>query len=425
MSSNPLFKKFMAQYTVGQTGSQKTEEWNAEYKRLGAIYANWGALFAIFGTPSALLAESKFTFENPTLWILFRLMPSLIIAIAYIFFRIYKYNHEILFLIIAYSLFIDYAYWPDCNNQQIFLYGQITLLIPVAFVTLLRPYFYLINIFIQLLTCVVMYQFLCNHTLFAFLKLKEFVPILIGSITAYSVAVFRYYLIKKNFVFSLLLKEALDLAKSERDKSDRLLENILPIEVADELKKNGMAKARYYENVTVMFTDFKHFTNISEQLTPDQLVDELNYCFTAFDHIIEQYGLEKIKTIGDSYMCAGGLPKVNDTHVLDVICAAKAIISFMKEHNLKRSQQNKHQFEIRIGINTGHLVAGIIGINKFAYDIWGDTVNIASRMESSGEEGRINISGSTYDQLKGKIPCEYRGKIKAKNKGEIDMYFVS
>ena len=111
----------MAQYSVGQTGSQKTEEWNAEYKRLGAIYANWGALFAIFGTPSALLAESKFTFENPTLWILFRLMPSLIIAIAYIFFRIYKYNHEILFLIIAYSLFIDYAYWPDCNNQQIFL----------------------------------------------------------------------------------------------------------------------------------------------------------------------------------------------------------------------------------------------------------------------------------------------------------------
>lgn len=425
MTGFSLYKKFISQYAVVQIGEQKTEEWNIEYKRLGAIYANWGALFAIFGTPTALLAESKFTFENPTLWITFRLMPSLIIAIAYIFFRIFKYNHEILFLIIAYSLFIDYAYWPDCNNTQIFLYGQITLLIPVAFITLLRPHFYLINIVIQLLTCVFMYHYLCNHSLFAFLKLKEFVPILIGSITAYSVAGFRYYLIKKNFVFSLLLKEALNLAKKERDKSDRLLENILPSEVADELKKNGIAKARYYENATVMFTDFKHFTNISEQLTPDQLVDELNHCFTAFDHIIEQYGLEKIKTIGDSYMCAGGLPIVNDTHVLDVVCAAKAIISFMKEHNKRRSLQGKPLFEIRIGINTGHLVAGIIGVNKFAYDIWGDTVNIASRMESSGEEGRINISGTTFEQLKGNIPCEYRGKIKAKNKGEIDMYFVA
>ncbi|HMG14758.1 MAG TPA: adenylate/guanylate cyclase domain-containing protein, partial [Saprospiraceae bacterium] len=130
------------------------------------------------------------------------------------------------------------------------------------------------------------------------------------------------------------------------------------------------------------------------------------------------------KTIGDSYMCAGGLPLANKTHATDIVKAALEIQQFIQEHIQQRKNENKEVFEIRVGINTGKVVAGIVGVKKFAYDIWGDTVNIASRMESSGEAGKINISGSTYEFVKDKFNCIHRGKIQAKNKGEIDMYFV-
>ena len=209
-----------------------------------------------------------------------------------------------------------------------------------------------------------------------------------------------------------------------KKRSDELLLNILPAEVAEELKQNGSAEAKQFDEVTVMFTDFKNFTRISEELTPSELVGEIHTCFKAFDNFISKHNIEKIKTIGDSYMCAGGLPVDNKTNATDVIKAALEILEFMQEHLKNRLSTNKVPFEIRIGIHTGPVVAGIVGVKKFAYDIWGDTVNIASRMESSGEAGRINISGSSYELVKGKFNCTYRGKITAKNKGEIDMYFV-
>jgi len=207
--------------------------------------------------------------------------------------------------------------------------------------------------------------------------------------------------------------------------SDRLLLNILPEEVAEELKIKGSAEAKQFDEVTVMFTDFKGFTQISERLTPPQLVAEIDMCFKAFDEIISKYNIEKIKTIGDSYMCAGGLPVVNNTNAADVIMAALDIQQFMLNHLDERKNKGEEIFEIRIGVHTGPVVAGIVGVKKFAYDIWGNTVNIASRMESSGEPGKINISGATYEIIKDKFDCTHRGKIQAKNKGEIDMYFVN
>jgi class 3 adenylate cyclase len=209
-----------------------------------------------------------------------------------------------------------------------------------------------------------------------------------------------------------------------RKRSDELLLNILPGEVAEELKEKGRAEAKHFNEVTVMFTDFKGFTQISEKLTPAELVAEIDTCFKAFDKIISNHNIEKIKTIGDSYMCAGGLPVSNSTHATDVVNAAIEILQFMQQHFEQRKKDGKEVFEIRIGIHTGPVVAGIVGVKKFAYDIWGDTVNTASRMESSGEAGKVNISGSTYKLVKEKFHCVHRGKIQAKNKGEIDMYFV-
>jgi len=210
----------------------------------------------------------------------------------------------------------------------------------------------------------------------------------------------------------------------EKKRSDELLLNILPAETAEELKATGTAKAKSFDMVSVLFTDFKNFTQASEKLSPEELVAEINHCYSEFDKIITQHGIEKIKTIGDAYMCAGGLPATNTTNPVDVVQAGLDMVAFIEKNKQERIAKGQPFFELRCGVHTGPVVAGIVGIKKFAYDIWGDTVNTASRMESSGEIGRVNISGSTYDLVKDKFHCIHRGKVKAKNKGEIDMYFV-
>ncbi len=210
----------------------------------------------------------------------------------------------------------------------------------------------------------------------------------------------------------------------ERKRSDKLLLNILPEEIAEELKEKGSATAKQYETVSVLFTDFKGFTMVAEKLTPEELVKELDICFLAFDKIIDKHGLEKIKTIGDAYMCAGGIPVENTTNPVDIVKAGLEIKKFMENLKAEREAKGEDFWDLRIGIHTGSVVAGVVGKNKFAYDIWGDAVNTASRMESSGIPGKVNISGTTYSLVKDKFKCTYRGKVKAKNKGEIDMYLV-
>ena len=210
----------------------------------------------------------------------------------------------------------------------------------------------------------------------------------------------------------------------EKKRSDELLLNILPEETAEELKATGTAKAKSFDLVSVLFTDFKNFTQASELLSAEELVQEINYCYSEFDRIVTRHGIEKIKTIGDAYMCVGGLPVANNTHPFDVIKAGLEMQEFIIKNKEERINKGQPYFELRLGIHTGPVVAGIVGIKKFAYDIWGDTVNTASRMESSGEIGKVNISGTTYEIIKDQFDCTHRGKVKAKNKGEIDMYFV-
>ena len=212
--------------------------------------------------------------------------------------------------------------------------------------------------------------------------------------------------------------------KKGKKMSDELLLNILPSTIAEELKSKGNAESKLIDEVTVLFTDFKGFTQLSEQFTPQELVAEINECFSAFDQIMTKHNVEKIKTIGDSYMAAGGLPTSNKTHAQDVIHAALEIQQFMAGYKKAREEAGKLFFEIRIGIHSGPVVAGIVGIRKFAYDIWGDTVNTASRMESSGEVGKVNVSESTYNLTQDVFSFTYRGKIEAKGKGEISMYFA-
>ncbi len=214
------------------------------------------------------------------------------------------------------------------------------------------------------------------------------------------------------------------IVAQEKERSDHLLLNILPVEVAEELKQTGTAQARQFDNVTVLFTDFVNFTGTAEQLSPQALVKELHECFTAFDAIMERHGLEKIKTVGDAYIAAGGLPNADAQHAQRCVRAAIEICGFVGTRLAAARSAGGESFEIRIGINSGPVVAGIVGVKKFAYDIWGDTVNTAARMEQHGEPGRINISQSTYELVKDDFPCSYRGKVAAKNKGEVEMYFV-
>lgn len=224
----------------------------------------------------------------------------------------------------------------------------------------------------------------------------------------------------------LLVKSRKDkrLVIEERNKSEKLLLNILPEEVASELKSFNYSKPKKYDNVTVMFTDFVGFTSIAETLNAEELIQELDNCFSYFDSQTKKNKLEKIKTIGDSYMTCAGLPHKNNTHAIDTILAALEIKAFLDQAKEIKKSQNLPYWELRIGIHSGPLIAGVIGEMKFSYDVFGDTVNLASRMESSGEKGEINISYSTYMLIKDFFICESRGKVKAKNKGEIEMFFV-
>jgi class 3 adenylate cyclase/DNA-binding NarL/FixJ family response regulator len=214
------------------------------------------------------------------------------------------------------------------------------------------------------------------------------------------------------------------IIEAGKAQSDKLLLNILPTEIAEELKRFGRSYARKHEEVSVLFADIIGFTTIAEKLSAEKLVTQLDEIFRAFDNIVEKHDIEKIKTIGDAYMCAAGLPLADQENAVKAVNVALDMQQFMKGFALSLKIQNLPVFAIRVGIHTGPAVAGVVGIRKFAYDIWGDTVNLASQMEQHSEGGKINISGSTFALVKDHFTCTYRGKVAAKSKGEIDMYFV-
>lgn len=235
----------------------------------------------------------------------------------------------------------------------------------------------------------------------------------------------QYGLRIREFEYQNKLNEQNHIIQLEKEKSDELLLNILPLEIARELKDKGYSDAQQFDQVSVLFCDFVNFTGVTEKLSPKQLIGEIHYCFKNFDQIMGRYGLEKIKTIGDAYLAVSGLPKAGSHNVDDVISASKEIVEFISTYKTERDFLNGTGWGVRIGISSGPVIAGIVGVKKFAYDIWGDTVNTAARMQQYSEPGRINISKSTYELVKDRYNCEYRGKLQAKNKGLIDMYFLN
>lgn len=251
-------------------------------------------------------------------------------------------------------------------------------------------------------------------------KKNQLITLIAAFLAALVVAMYAiaYY---RRFKYTQRTKEIIE---HEKERSEKLLLNILPEETAQELKEKGKVAAKRFESATILFTDFKAFTKYSENLSPVDLVKSIDFYFSKFDEIIEKYDLEKIKTIGDAYFCVGGVPNISKDHPQKIAAAALEIVDFV---NAAKDSIDDHltAFDIRLGINTGPVVAGVVGTKKFAYDIWGDTVNIASRMESSSETGRINISENTYQLIKDEFNCEYRGEFEVKNKGKMKMYYLN
>ena len=230
---------------------------------------------------------------------------------------------------------------------------------------------------------------------------------------------------RKQYILELIINKRTEDLIIEKEKTEALLANVLPKNTADEIMAKGKATKIKYNFVTVLFSDIQGFTKIAEEMNPEVLIDELDKYFFYFDSVVEKYGIEKIKTIGDAYMCAGGIPEKNRTNPVEVILAALEMKVHMNKLKETSELEGMKYWDIRIGIHTGTVVAGVVGQKKLSYDIWGDTVNTASRMESSGEAGKINISGTTYEFVKDFFNCEYRGKMPVKYKGEIEMYFVN
>lgn len=233
-----------------------------------------------------------------------------------------------------------------------------------------------------------------------------------------------YYFARERFRLENIIHERTEEVVIQKEKADNLLERVLPKNTAKELKSGRKAGPYHYNMVTVLFSDIQGFTKISEQMESELLIDELDRFFLQFDTVVEKYNIEKIKTIGDAYMCAGGIPTKNRTNPVEVVLAAVEMQNFMKELKSKADESTKHIWDLRIGIDTGPVIAGVLGKSKISYDIWGGTVNTASRMEASSESGKINVTENTYMLIKDFFICRYRGKMPVKYKGEIDMYFV-
>ena len=257
-------------------------------------------------------------------------------------------------------------------------------------------------------------------------KIAYFIYVIFAALILWAIIKARtFQFAKERYKLERIINERTEEMVKEMDKTENLLANVLPKDTADELKLKGKVAKKKYKMATVLFSDIQGFTKIAEEMNPEKLIDELDTFFYHFDLVVEKYNIEKIKTIGDAYMCAGGIPDKNRTNPIEVVLAAIEMQEYMRKLKKEAKSRGQNFWDIRIGVHTGPIIAGVVGQKKLSYDIWGDTVNTASRMESSGEAGKVNISGSTYEFVKGFFICEYRGKMPVKYKGEIDMYFVN
>jgi guanylate cyclase len=358
----------------------------------------WGMMYLLFGEIRSALI--------PLAYALISLSSIMYFGYSHRF-DTFRFSQLLLILLLPFILMLSLGGF--INGSAVILWSLLSPLGAMLFYKPSSAYKWLISFAILVFISFVVQPWLRTENNLTDYQIRVFFFINIISVGALIFMMVYYFVMKKNFF---------------QARSESLLLNILPKEIAEELKSKGKAEAKHFDEVTVMFTDFKNFTQIAEKLTPVELVNEIDTIFKAFDNIISEHNIEKIKTIGDSYMCVGGLPVPNSTHASDVVTAALKIRQYIDQQIQKRKAEGKDPFEIRIGVHTGPVVAGIVGKTKFAYDIWGDTVNLASRMESSGEPGKLNISGTTYEKVKDRFHCTHRGKIKAKNKGEVDMYFV-
>ncbi len=244
------------------------------------------------------------------------------------------------------------------------------------------------------------------------------------TLTSFIVSTTIFNVFVKQVAADKLVEEKNEEIAKEKLRGDQLLHNILPEDIATELKETGRVIPRQFAKASIMMLDFKNFGIKSREMSPAKLISILDYCFKNFDRIISTHGLEKIKTIGDAYLCVGGVPEPNQCHALDSIRAAQDILVFLAEWKAEQVSKKEPFFEARIGIHTGEVIAGVVGDKKFAFDIWGDAVNISARVEAASEANQINISQTTYDLVKGQVNCQHRGKVPIKNGDPIDMYFV-
>jgi class 3 adenylate cyclase len=212
--------------------------------------------------------------------------------------------------------------------------------------------------------------------------------------------------------------------QDQREKSERLLHNMLPVAVAQELKDGHRVTARFYDAATILFADFEGFTKLAESMEPKELIGQLDDYFSAFDEIAERHRLEMLKTIGDAYMCVGGVPETNRSHSIDACLAALKMQQLIAGMNRERKKLRLPHWDLRVGLHTGPVIAGVVGRRKFIYDVWGDAVNVAARMESAGAAGKINVSEAIYHRTKDLFDFEPRGSVEAKNKGRLEMFFL-
>ena len=358
----------------------------------------WGLMYIAFGEASAGLIPFCYAVFSFFSLVHFGITKS---------FSLFRFNQLLLILILPFALMTMLGGFVQ--GSAVILWGFISPLGAVMFDKAGRAvYWFVAYLFLVILSGLIPYLYTIQCVLSPS-QIHLFFVINFAGVSILVFLMFYYFVKQKNFF---------------QQRTEELLLNILPVSIARELREKGKIQARAHAEITVLFTDFKNFSVISSQLDPQQLVNEIHQCYTAFDAIVERYEIEKIKTIGDSYMCAAGLVGETSDHAARCVQAGLEMCLFMDALAGQRRQAGLPFFEVRVGVHSGPVVAGIVGTKKFAYDIWGDTVNIASRMESYGEEGKVNISEATYNLVKDTYACVPRGPVEVKGKGTMEMYFV-